>query len=744
MEDKKKLSRRDFLRLSAIGAASAMVVACGGQAGTQQAGGTAAPAGGAGTGATTAAGGAGTSATTAAGTLGGAPGTPAPSEAAGGIGATQMTGAGGTAEALKAPGKYQESPLLTDMVKAGKLPPVEQRLPKNPYVVPHKWVQPGKYGGDMKFSNSWGGNGVSNIVLETMYGHSPMRWLKDGLEIGPGWVETWEKNADASQWTFHIREGIKWSDGQPFTSDDVMYWWNDMVLNKDYTAEAVPPDEGKSGKGTLAQFKAVDANTLQIIFDAPSPLMADRMAMWVNAGNGPRWVAPKHYLKQFHPKYNSSAKDYKNHDQKMDMRLNPDVPVLTGWKLKEYKEGTASVWERNPYYWAVDKQGNQLPYIDTIHVTGYQDKEVEKVNYLAGKVDFGHHWLMKLTDVQAAKQAEANGKFKIRYRDSGSGSRSTAFFFSYDYQPEAMRKLIREPKFRQAMSIAINRPQIQKDFYFNTGEQTTGTMSPKAIEYNINDTGKAAYKSWRDLAVKYDPEGAKKMLDEIGVKAGAGGVRTMPDGGKLTVELIYDSATDKGVIATNERLAADWKAIGIDAKLVPVPSSGRGDKWRAGQLMSNADWGIGDGPNHLVYPQWVVPLEQTRWAPLEGTWATFRGTPKEKEETDVDPYKRHPPRANADPGGPVDKLWKIYDQTKVEPDFMKRTQLVWELIKIHVQYGPFVQGTVANYPNPIMVKNGLMNVPQPEDLALHGFTDPWIHPTPAVYDPESWFWNNLA
>ena len=164
----------------------------------------------------------------------------------------------------------------------------------------------------------------------------------------------------------------------------------------------------------------------------------------------------------------------------------------------------------------MDKDGNQLPYIDNIVVTAVQDSEVEKLRILDGKVDWTHHWVLGLTDVAALKQAQDKIKSDVRYWDSGSGS-GQAYFFSYDYVDEKYRKLFRMPEFRKALSHAFNRADIQKNFYFNTGEPTTGTFAPKAIEYNFNDEAKQVYASWRDSAVKYDPELAKQMLDKIGV-----------------------------------------------------------------------------------------------------------------------------------------------------------------------------------------------------------------------------------
>jgi peptide/nickel transport system substrate-binding protein len=725
VEDKQKLSRRDFLRISAIGAASAMVAACGGQNTTQGGGG------------------AGTTGTVTGNSAEGqavasaVPNSTSPPSTGGTAASADVSG---TVEVLKAPGSFKEAPMLADQVKAGKLPAVAERLPKNPYVVPHAWVKPGQYGGTLQLTNSWGGDGVGTVWVESMYGHSPLRWLKDGQAIGPGLVESWEHNADASQWTFRFREGLKWSDGQPWSTDDIMYWWNDMVNNPE--ANESPPDEARSGKGTLAKFEPVDKNTLRLIFDAPAPLTADRMAMWVNMSIGPRWMAPAHYMKQFHPKYsNGKYKDFKEHEKQINNKTSAGLPVMTGWKLTEYKEGTSTSWERNPFYWCVTKEGDQLPYIDRVHVTGYQDKEVEKVNYLGGKVDFTHHWVLALTDVAAAKQAQNTSKCEVRFWDDGGGT-GISYFLNYDYKDEKMRKLIREPKFRQALSHAMNRADIQKNLYFNRGELTTGTMSPKAIEWRVNDEGKQVYASWRDAYLKYDPEKAKQLLDSIGLKAGADGMRTMPDGSPLLITLDYASDTSRNTISQNELLAANFKAVGVNAKLNPVPKDGRDEKWRAGEIMSNADWGVGDGPNCLVYPQWMVPLENTRWAPLEGSFYNVRGTPKENAEKDVDPYKRTPPRMAPEPGGPVDKLTQIYDKTKVEPDAMKRHRMVWDMVKIHISDGPFFIGTVANAPLPFLVKAGLGNVPQQTDLALGGFCGPWIHPTPAVYDPETWFWDN--
>jgi peptide/nickel transport system substrate-binding protein len=135
-------------------------------------------------------------------------------------------------------------------------------------------------------------------------------------------------------------------------------------------------------------------------------------------------------------------------------------------------------------------------------------------------------------------------------------------------------------------------------------------------------------------------------------------------------------------------------------------------------------------------------MENSRWAPLEGQYYSLIGTPKEHTEENVDPWQRTPPRMIADKGGPVDRIWTLYNQTKTEADQLKRTQLVWQIMKIHISDGPFWAGTVANTPTVILVKQGLKNVPLTTDLAQHGFTGPWIIPSPAVYDPEAFYWDD--
>jgi len=736
MSQKRQLNRRDFLRLSAMTAAGAALAACGSGAPTAAPEATKAP----------------EAAATAASAA-----TEAPAAAAAtAVPIAPTTVANATAAPAMTATKFKQAPMLDDLVKSGKLPAVDQRLPKNPYVPPHAWLATGKYGGTLTkaYNNNWG---ITGFIAEMQYGHSPLRWLKDGLAIGPGFVESWESTSDASKWTFKLREGIKWSDGQPFTTKDIMFWWEYTVGGNGKEKEFgglkpinTPPDEARSGKGTLMKLSAPDDYTFIMEFDAPAPLTADRLAMWTNAFIGPAWVIPQHYMQQFNPVLNKDkVKDWDAYNKAFNHN-NPDYPRLGGWMLTKFEDGVRSVWDRNPYYWCVDKEGNQLPYIDHIVCNALKDKEIEKLAYTSGKVDHAHFHGQALADIQSLKEAEPTSNLQVRFWDSGSGTASL-YFFSLDYKDAKYREVFRDKAFRQALSLAYNRADAQKAVYFGLGELTTGTMSPKAIEYNINDQGKKAFTEWRDSFVKYDPAAAEKMLDAAGYKKGADGKRTMKDGSKLEINLTIgsdDAQPGAEHLTKNEHLVRDWQAIGLDAKMNVVPSQGYDDKWHAGDYPMKTAWEVGDGPNHLVFPSWVVADEPDRWAPLHGKGYSLKGTDSEKQELDKSPWDRSPARINdgeKDAYAPIADIHKIYEQSKIEPDPMKRNALVWQMIKIHVSEGPFFSGTINNPPRIILVHKGLLNVPTREDLlkdGLGGFVNPWIIPSPATYDPETWFWDD--
>jgi len=667
-------------------------------------------------------------------------------------------GKGSATKPLPVPATLNESPTLTAMAKSGKIPALKDRLPAHPYVVPHNWVTKGQYGGTLNI-DQFGTNGMgqppTNAVRNLFYGFSPLRWLNDGANIGPGTCEKWSSNADATEWTLSFRKGLKWSDGVPFTVDDIIFWYEDIAL-PGFDAQSPPPDL-LSAKGNPAKLIKVDDNTLQIAYDSPQPLLPDYLAAWVKGniggtnGNGPVWLYPKHYMKQFHPKYNKSVKSGWDApggiwELKGDWLRNPACPTLIGYKCKSFNLNTGAVLERNPYYWVVSKNGDQLPYIDTINFTLVQNAQVIKLHIQSGKVDYchGNANQIDLGDYSTLQKSAAQGNYVIVQWDSGSGTGSM-FFLNRDYPNDKYRKLFRDKRFMRAISHGWARQTTQKTLYFETGELTTGTMSPKAMEWRTGTQGPQTYATWRDSAKTTNVQKAKSLLKEIGLadKNGDGFVE-FPDGSTLTVEIPYSADMSQTEAAKDDQLVSDMKRIGLRMVRRPIPPQAYNDAWNNGTLMSHTNWEVGDGPNCLVYPQWLAPLENTRWSPLEGAWYQYSGTPKAKQELNVNPWKRHPPRIEPIPGSPTAQLISLYNQTKNQPDQLKRTQLVWQIAKLHVNEGPFFIGCTANYPQLEIHNKDLQNVATHDDLAEHGFYNPWIHPTPAAYDPEIYYWNDPA
>ncbi len=669
-------------------------------------------------------------------------------KSAGGTANGSGTGKAGSAtEPLPIPASFSEAPAL----KGKGLPAVKDRLPENPLVLPHNWVERGKYGGTLNLGVlSATGMASASASREFYYGMSPTRWLNDGLDIGPGLADHWSSNQDASEWTIHFRKGLKWSDGHPFTVDDIIFWYED-IAKPGHNAQTPPPDT-LSAKGTPCTMTKVDDSTLKMTYDAPQPLVPDYLAAWVkgNIGqNGPVWMYPKHYMKQFHPKYNKSVpKDWDSvaglWEQKGDWLRNPDCPTMTGYRCKSFDNNKGAVLERNPYYYVVTKDGDQLPYIDNVNITLYQTAEVAKLTVQQGKVDFCHGPFNQITlsDVSTLNSFKDKANFKVILWDSGSGT-GEMFMLNLDYPEKKYRDLFNDKRFRKAISHASDRKTVNKTLYFETGEITTGTMSAKALEYHVKPNGPSMYKSWRDSAKDYDVKKAKALFAELGLKdVNNDGYLEFPDGSKLTVELPYSADASKTAQAADDQLVSDMKKAGLRMVRRPVPPQSFGDQWTSGQLMARTNWDLGDGPNFLVYPQQVVPLDNSRWAPLQGNWYAQAGTGKTKTELSVDPWKRHPPRREPEADSPIAELVKIYNQTKLEPDETKRHQLVWKIIKIHIDEGPFFMGSTSNYPQVVTSHVDLRNVPETEDLAQHGFVNPWVVPAPAVYDPECWFWTN--
>src|SRR5262245_18891952 len=304
----------------------------------------------------------------------------------------------------KWPTKFNEAPMLAELVKQGKLPPVEQRVPKEPLVI--KPVHSiGRYGGTWRrgFTGPGDGENGNRIVSADKL----LFWEYTGTKPMPSVARQWLLADDGTSITLYLRKGHKWSDGQPFTADDFVFWYEDVYLNKEIRPTP-HPDFMVNGKSGVV--KKIDATTVLFEFPEPNYLFLDILAgstamgggqaLWQMMGRAMGAYMPAHYLKQFHARHvGKDAADKRAHAagfdgwvahirSRWDWRLNPELPVLTPWKTVSPINTPIWALERNPYFYEVDTAGNQLPYIDRIQMTLAESLDVLNLRAIAGRYDF--------------------------------------------------------------------------------------------------------------------------------------------------------------------------------------------------------------------------------------------------------------------------------------------------------------------------------------------------------------------
>ncbi len=509
-----------------------------------------------------------------------------------------------------------EAPMLAEMVKAGKLPPVNERLPDDPIVV--KAVESiGKYGGT--WHRGWRGikdfHCYGRIVYEPM-----LRWPRDPKDpVQPGLAKDWKWSDGGKTLTLFLRKGLKWSDGVPFTVDDIIFWWEDIELDTNIT-KAVHAEWVVGGKPM--QLEKVDDVTIKLKFAGPNGL-AETVGL---AFHGSQWplgferfgfFAPKHYLTQYHPKHNSSA-TYKQFEE-MAWEYNTKRPAMTPWTITEWSTGADHMLAtRNPYYWKVDEAGNQLPYIDEVYFYLVENSAAVNTLALSGKLDMQARSI-DFAQVSVYKEQADKYDYNVLIWTKASASGLT-FFPNQSFGDAKYRELMQNLKFRQALSLAIDRDLLNKVMFLEQG-------IPRTISV-VRDS--ALYQSdIEKLNAEYDPDKAKKLLDEIGLKAGSGGRRTFPDGSPLT--LVVETRSTSGYRADGIQIVAEnWNAVGLKTS---VESMSRDVYWpRAGanEVMIGT-WGTDRGLVPMIDPIYQFPFDERSWmAPAFGIWYKTEG--KEGQE----------------------------------------------------------------------------------------------------------------
>jgi peptide/nickel transport system substrate-binding protein len=456
--------------------------------------------------------------------------------------------------------KFKESPVLAEQVKAGKLPPVDQRLPADPLVVPVV-ERTGQYGGAWRraFLGPADFNNYVRVVYDALARFSP-----DGAKIEPKIAAGWQSSSDFKTWTIRLRKGARWSDGAPFTADDIVFWYKDVLLNKDLMPAL--PGWMRNSDGTPASVEKVDAQTVRFSYKQPATLFLTALA---NQDGGDRTYAvflPSHYLKKFHPEYTKKedidklvqAAGFKTWTELFAARNapfeNPERPTMAAWVPATRVSDQVFTLRRNPYFVGVDPDGNQLPYMDEVRFTFFADIQALNLAAIAGEMDMQERHI-QMTNYPVFKENEKSGKYRvITWPTFGGSDAVVAFNQSYKSDPE-IAKLLASKDFRVALSYAVNRTQIKESAFLGLGEPRQGVPAPWHPYYPGDE--------WAKKYTEYKPDEANKMLDAIGLtKKDAQGIRLLPSGKPVSIELSVVPAFGEWKDVA-QLIAKDWEKVGV-------------------------------------------------------------------------------------------------------------------------------------------------------------------------------------
>lgn len=448
-------------------------------------------------------------------------------------------------------GQFAQSPELAELVQQGALPSVDQRLPVDPLVV-HPPEQTGPYGGTWtRFAISPRDVGLfrHRIAYEGLLRFDPL-----GNKLFPNLAKSWEVDEQGLRFTFTLRQGVRWSDGHPFTVEDILFWYNDVLKN-----EKISPGIGRHLKSgdDVVQLTKIDDQTIEFTFAEPNGLFLLHMAQTTGYQ---LCQYPKHYLKQFHPKYTDEqalAAKVKNADYDFWYQLfsakgswsNPDCPRLWAWTLTKPPPARPAVFERNPYYWKIDPAGNQLPYLDKVT---FEIFDVETINIKAinGEVGMQSRHLAFKNYQLFMSNAKSGGYRVLRWLDGGTGNR--ALCPNLNSQDPVLQDILADKRFRIALSLAIDREAINQVRYYGVG--TPRQIAPPKTSVFYDPVYEQAF-------LKYSLETANSMLDEMGLKKNKEGIRLRPDGEPLRIQL--ESSNNLGSFDALQMVVNDWQKLGI-------------------------------------------------------------------------------------------------------------------------------------------------------------------------------------
>ena len=584
-----------------------------------------------------------------------------------------------------APANLIETPMLREDVAAKKLPPVKQRLPDNPLVVTMdgKTAELGQHGGTLNLLIGR----ARDVRMLVVYGYARLIGYDRNLKMMPDILESIDVKEDRI-FTMALRKGHKWSDGHPFTSEDFRYFWEDVANDKELSPAGPPAELLVDGKPPLVEYP--DKTTVRYTWPKSNPEFLPRMA-----GPSPLFIfRPAHYLRQFHKKYTPKVIEAEktdpgkrnwaavhNREDNMVQFDNPKLPTLQPWINTTKLPTDRFIAVRNPFFHRVDENGRQLPYIDRV-VMPVVDAKLIPAKAGAGESD------LQARDIQFnnytfLKKGEKSNNYRTLLWRNARGSHF-ALYPNLNANDPVWRPLLRDVRFRRALSMAIDRSQINQVLYFGLATESNDTVVPDSPLYR---------KQYQTQWAQFDRKAADKLLDEIGLKRGPDGIRRLSDGRPL--EIIVETAGETTEQTDVLELIRDtWRESGIKLFSKPTQRDVLRNRVFSGEAMMSVWFGIENGTaNADTAPDELAPTSQVQlqW-PKFGQF--FETAGKSGEAPDF-------PEAI--------ELIKLNDAWR-GANHEAREKIWHRMLAIHADQ-QFSIGVVNNVMQPVVVSNSLKNVP---------------------------------
>ncbi|MBI5134117.1 MAG: ABC transporter substrate-binding protein [Candidatus Taylorbacteria bacterium] len=613
---------------------------------------------------------------------------------------------------------FSEAPELAEKVAKGELPPVGERLPKNPLiVVPHEKL--GKYGGTWHLVAK--SKSDHNAFLRYLGYENLVRWNASWTGIIPNIAQSYNVSSDSREYTFYLRDGLKWSDGKPFTADDIMFWYEDVFLDKVLTP--VYQDWLIAG-GKPVKVERLGDRAVKFSFEEPNSLFLQSLA---HPKGGEIVSYPKHALSGYHPKYNpdidqavkdAGAKDWADLFQSKFGNIgtpdnqtrwqHPEIPTLNAWVLQGiYGKDAPLVAARNPYYWKIDPTGNQLPYINRLEYAIEDDSSKIIDLVLAGKVDMQDRNVgSSMISVATARAAIEDGATKGGYhlfKTVFATMNTMMISLNLNHKDPALREIFQNKDFRIGLSHALNRERIIDLIFAGYGIPYQGAPRPESPFYD---------EEMAKQYTEYDVAKANGYLDRAGLKErDSAGYRKRPDGKRLTFTVDWGDAKALALIQE------DWKAVGIDMKIGNTT-----DRTAFYSRKSNLDhdaavWTGDGGIDVMQEPRYYFPFGSTNESNYALAWGYWFTSPD-------NPLAEEPPEI-------VKEQMSLYREIRRTADEAKQNELMARILDIAKDqfYAIGVSLPVDGFG---IVRDGFKNVPEAMPAAF-------VYPNPAPTNPSQYF-----